>query len=147
MHHCPFNLRSFKICIVNILKCIIFLYRKNDILIGGMDNDARVQKILWVTIPYIQDDQTWCVATARPQDLWQNIFSIYTAGTCKLNSMQKYRRQNFDKSLLDCLHLTGTYPFDLVIQFEIMNDFLFFFRLKSQHGLQTDDSVHFASPV
>lgn len=46
-----------------------------------MDNDARVQKILWVTIPYIQDDQTWCVATARPQDLWQNIFSIYTFGT------------------------------------------------------------------
>lgn len=46
-----------------------------------MDNDARVQKILWVSIPYIQDDQTWCVATARPQDLWKNIFSIYTIGT------------------------------------------------------------------
>lgn len=46
-----------------------------------MDNDARVQKLLWVSIPYIQDDQTWCVATARPQDLWQNIFSIYTVGT------------------------------------------------------------------
>lgn len=46
-----------------------------------MDNDARVQKLLWVTIPYIQDDQTWCVATARPQDLWKNIFSIYTIGT------------------------------------------------------------------
>lgn len=55
--------------------------RKADILIGGMDNDARVQKILWISIPYIQDDQTWCVATARPQDLWQNIFSIYTVGT------------------------------------------------------------------
>lgn len=46
-----------------------------------MDNDARVQKLLWVTIPYIQDDQTWCVATARPQDVWQNIFSIYTVST------------------------------------------------------------------
>lgn len=46
-----------------------------------MDNDARVQKMLWITIPYIQDDQTWCVATARPQDLWKNIFSIYTIGT------------------------------------------------------------------
>lgn len=50
-------------------------------MIGGMDNDARVQKLLWVTIPYIQDDQTWCVATARLQDLWQNIFSIYTVAT------------------------------------------------------------------
>lgn len=46
-----------------------------------MDNDARVQKLLWVTIPYIQDDQTWCVATARAQDLWRNIFGIYTVAT------------------------------------------------------------------
>lgn len=46
-----------------------------------MDNDARVQKLLWVSIPYIQDDQTWCVATARPQDLWRNIFGIYTVST------------------------------------------------------------------
>lgn len=46
-----------------------------------MDNDARIQKLLWVSIPYIQDDQTWCVAIARPQDLWQNIFSIYTVAT------------------------------------------------------------------
>lgn len=46
-----------------------------------MDNDARVQKMLWITIPYIQDDQTWCVATARPQDIWRNIFGIYTGIT------------------------------------------------------------------
>lgn len=45
-----------------------------------MDNDARVQKSLWISIPYIQDDQTWCVATARLQDVWQNIFGIYTVG-------------------------------------------------------------------
>lgn len=36
---------------------MIFSCRQADILIGGMDNDARVQKILWVSIPYIQDDQ------------------------------------------------------------------------------------------
>lgn len=41
----------------------------------------RVQKLLWITIPYIQDDQTWCVATARPRDIWRNIFGIYTLFT------------------------------------------------------------------
>lgn len=46
-----------------------------------MDRDARVQKLLWISIPYIQDDQTWCVATARPQELWRNIFGIYTLAT------------------------------------------------------------------
>lgn len=46
-----------------------------------MDNDARIQKMLWTTIPYIQDDQTWCMATARPQELWRNIFGIYTIAT------------------------------------------------------------------
>lgn len=46
-----------------------------------MDNDARVQKLLWISIPYIQDDQTWCLAIARPQELWRNIFGIYTVGT------------------------------------------------------------------
>lgn len=56
-------------------------FRKADILIGGLDNDARVQKILWISIPYIQDDQTWCMATARPQELWRNIFGIYTIAT------------------------------------------------------------------
>lgn len=57
------------------------LYRKADILIGGLDNDPKIQKILWNTIPYRQDDETWCVATARPQDLWRNIFGIYTIQT------------------------------------------------------------------
>lgn len=41
----------------------------------------RVQKLLWISIPYIQDDQTWCVATARPRDIWRNIFGIYTLFT------------------------------------------------------------------
>lgn len=63
--------------------CFFFFgnFRKADILIGGMDNDARVQKLLWISIPYIQDDQTWCLAIARPQELWRNIFGIYTIGT------------------------------------------------------------------
>lgn len=41
----------------------------------------RVDKLLWISIPYIQDDQTWCVATARPRDIWRNIFGLYTLFT------------------------------------------------------------------
>lgn len=46
-----------------------------------MDLEVRTRKMLWITIPYIHDDQTWCVATARPQDIWRNIFNIYTVVT------------------------------------------------------------------
>lgn len=57
------------------------IFSEADILIGGLDRDQRVQKLLWITIPYIQDDQTWCVAKAKPQDVWRNIFGLYTIST------------------------------------------------------------------
>lgn len=47
-------------------------------LIGGMDEDQQVQKMVWFSRAYMQDDMTWCVATARPQNLWSNIFQIYS---------------------------------------------------------------------
>lgn len=50
-------------------------------MVGGLDNDPKIQKILWNSIPYRQDDETWCVATARPRELWRNIFGIYTLQT------------------------------------------------------------------
>lgn len=56
-------------------------YREVDILIGGMDLDVRTRKILWITIPYTQDDQTWCVAIAKPLEIWRNVFNIYTSTT------------------------------------------------------------------
>lgn len=43
-----------------------------------MDDDRRVKKLLWISHPYMQDDMTWCVASARPRDLWSNIFQIFT---------------------------------------------------------------------
>lgn len=52
--------------------------READVLIGGIDDDQRVKKLLWISRTYMQDDMTWCVAKARPRDLWSNIFQIYT---------------------------------------------------------------------
>lgn len=48
-------------------------------MIGGMDEDANTRKFLSSSIPYYQDDQTWCVANAKPQELWRNIFNLFSA--------------------------------------------------------------------
>lgn len=70
-----------KLVVYQIESIRFSLHRKSDVLIGGIDNDPKIQKILWNSIPYRQDDETWCVATARPRELWRNIFGIYTNQT------------------------------------------------------------------
>lgn len=52
-------------------------------LIGGLlanDNvdNAIIQSAMKVSsIPYVFDDMTWCVGTAKPQPRWMNIFSMF----------------------------------------------------------------------
>lgn len=43
-----------------------------------MDEDSNTRRLLSSTIPYYQDDQTWCVAVAKPQDLWKSIFNLFS---------------------------------------------------------------------
>nr|QGW45458.1 ionotropic receptor 87a [Bradysia odoriphaga] len=50
----------------------------SDVLIGGMDEDSNTRKYLSSSIPYYQDDQTWCVANAKPEELWRNIFNLFS---------------------------------------------------------------------
>lgn len=47
-------------------------------MIGGIDEDSNTRKYLSSSIPYYQDDQTWCVANAKPEELWRNIFNLFT---------------------------------------------------------------------
>lgn len=54
--------------------------RRTDLLIGGLDNDEKVNRLLDRTVSYLQDDQTWCVHKALPYDTWENIFSLFTLG-------------------------------------------------------------------
>lgn len=42
-----------------------------------MDEDTFTRKHLSSTIPYYQDDQTWCVAVAKPEDLWRSFFHLF----------------------------------------------------------------------
>lgn len=46
-----------------------------------MDEDQAVKRYLWISRPYMQDEMTWCVANARPRDLWSNVFRIYSIHT------------------------------------------------------------------
>lgn len=43
-----------------------------------MDEDAFTRKQLSSTIPYYQDDQTWCVAVAKPELLWKSFFKLFS---------------------------------------------------------------------
>lgn len=53
-------------------------FSSTHILIGGMDEDAYTRKQLSSTIPYYQDDQTWCVAVAKPELLWKSFFKLFS---------------------------------------------------------------------
>lgn len=57
---------------------IHILFRTSDVMIGGMDEDSNTRKYLSSSIPYYQDDQTWCVANAKPEELWRNIFNLFS---------------------------------------------------------------------
>lgn len=46
-------------------------------MIGGMDEDSNTRRLLSSSIPYYQDDETWCVAVAKPEELWKGIFKLF----------------------------------------------------------------------
>lgn len=50
---------------------------KVDIMIGGMWDNKISSKILSTSTGYVDDDLTWCVATARNAPTWMNVFAIF----------------------------------------------------------------------
>ncbi|XP_062546287.1 uncharacterized protein LOC134212439 [Armigeres subalbatus] len=51
--------------------------RQSDIMIGGLYENPISRKLLSSTIPYYQDDLTWCVPPARLAPKWPNVFIIF----------------------------------------------------------------------
>ncbi|KXJ82458.1 hypothetical protein RP20_CCG013679 [Aedes albopictus] len=51
--------------------------RNSDIMIGGLYENPISRKLLSTTIPYYQDDMTWCVPPARLAPKWPNVFIIF----------------------------------------------------------------------
>lgn len=47
-------------------------------MIGGLNKDPNIVGIFSASIPYIGDDQAWCVRRATQTASWQNIFEVFT---------------------------------------------------------------------
>lgn len=85
-----------------------------------MDEDAYTRKELSSTIPYYQDDQTWCVAVAKPELLWKSFFKLFSPIEWLVIAIMIYmiavvlyvisridgRRENIHWSLLASLSIT-----------------------------------------
>lgn len=50
-------------------------------MIGGLDENPITRKNLSSSIPYYQDDLTWCVGKAELASLWLNVFAIFSLAT------------------------------------------------------------------
>ncbi|XP_035780489.1 uncharacterized protein LOC118460354 [Anopheles albimanus] len=57
------------------------IQRRTDLMIGGLYENPISRRLLSATIPYYQDDLTWCVATARHAPKWLNVFIIFNVWT------------------------------------------------------------------
>lgn len=52
-------------------------YRKSDLMIGGMFENPISRKVVHSSIPYYQDDVTWCLEKAGLAPSWLNVFIIF----------------------------------------------------------------------
>ncbi|XP_058837724.1 uncharacterized protein LOC131693691 [Topomyia yanbarensis] len=53
------------------------IQRRTDVMIGGLYENPISRKLLSSSIPYYQDELTWCVPTARHAPKWLNVFIIF----------------------------------------------------------------------
>jgi hypothetical protein len=60
---------------------LLKIYRKTNIMIGGLYENTISRNLLSVTIPYYQDDLTWCVPKAKLAPTWMNVFVIFSLTT------------------------------------------------------------------
>ncbi|CAG9806298.1 unnamed protein product [Chironomus riparius] len=57
------------------------LRRRADLMIGGLFENQISRNLLSSSIPYYQDDITWCVSKAGLQPKWLNVFIIFNYKT------------------------------------------------------------------
>lgn len=61
---------------MRLIKEIIYIISKADLLIGGVSADVMGYRNLSSSIAYSSDDITWCLASAKQLPRWQNMFRI-----------------------------------------------------------------------
>ncbi|XP_062546120.1 uncharacterized protein LOC134212358 [Armigeres subalbatus] len=81
--------------------------RRTDVMIGGLYENPISRKLLSSSIPYYQDDLTWCVATARHAPKWLNVFIIFNLWTWLIAIFIIF----FAAGIIYCFnHIDHTYP-------------------------------------
>lgn len=70
MHHMSTIVKNYK-----------YNFRVFDFMIGGIDEDPALADYLSTTIPYYQDDLTWCVARAGTSLAWMKIWEMFDGTT------------------------------------------------------------------
>jgi hypothetical protein len=57
----------------------VFFLRKTDLMVGGLSENPISRKLVSSSIPYYQDDITWCVSKAGLAPTWLNVFIIFNS--------------------------------------------------------------------
>lgn len=56
-----------------------FLHRNSELMVGGLYENKISRSLVWSSIPYYQDDITWCLAKAGLAPTWLNVFIIFNS--------------------------------------------------------------------
>lgn len=98
-----------------VVKCDIFYCfshsRKSDVLVGGLFENPFSRKLVSSSIPYFQDDITWCVAKAGLAPSWLNVFIIFNSEQLNFSFQAMFYvfliDDNFLNYLLNCKSRLG----------------------------------------
>lgn len=60
---------------------IFYTHRVADVMIGGHNENPTTRQLLSSSIPYHQDDLTWCVSKSDLAPNWSNVFAIFSLTT------------------------------------------------------------------
>lgn len=58
---------------------LFYLRRKSDLVVGGLYENHISRRLVSSSIPYYQDDITWCTHKARLAPTWLNVFIIFNS--------------------------------------------------------------------
>jgi hypothetical protein len=61
------------------------IHRTSDVMLGGLSENRVSHKMLGSSVPYFQDDLTWCVKKSDFAPTWLNVFIIFNSEKTFIN--------------------------------------------------------------
>jgi hypothetical protein len=68
------------------------------VLVGGLYENKISRSLVWSSIPYYQDDITWCLSKAGLAPTWLNVFIIFNSKSFFVFFSSKYIYEKFFSS-------------------------------------------------